>query len=345
MAAKRSLVPRTFLKAAGARNFGGAYIIYGYDEFIKAETVRLAVEAHVPEATRSFGVTHLLGSHTDATEILNAAQVIPMLGSRTAVVVHDGHKLASAHKSRLPGLLASVSHPSLVVFVGAERLDLRTRFYKWFTDSGRAVLCEPLTEKQAEVFAQRRFKDAGKNADRETLGALLARTGPDAGAIAREAEKLALYVGEQDTVKRGDVETVTGHSAGCTPEDLMDALVAGRSPRALHVARTLIAAGMDAVGLIGRLTLHYFDLQRATAAGVAHPWKLAGILKLPAVRAEQLCRWQKQADPRKTAAALEWIADAEALARSGRAEPELLLDALVLSLAHGNRAATAPFNR
>jgi DNA polymerase-3 subunit delta len=333
MAARRALTPRAFIKAAAGKKSGGAFLVFGHDEYIKSETVHLAVEAHVPAETRGLAVTHLVGPQTDTQEILAAASALPMLGSCTAVVVHDAHRLASAHKSRITAGLDAVVHPSLLIFVGPADPDKRTKFYKWFTDNGRAIACEPLSGKQAEAFALRRFELAGKKVAAPALARFLSRCGTDAGIIAHEAEKLALFVGDRESIDLEAVEIVTGDSAGCTVEELVEAQLAGHTRRALSLSRALVSAGLDPTGIIGRLAMHYFDLQRAAASRQKAVWKLAGQLRLPGARAEELKRWLGSCRSERIGPALAHVAYADRLARSGRVEPAFVLDQLTLTLA------------
>jgi DNA polymerase-3 subunit delta len=333
MAARRALTPRAFIKAAAGKKFGGAFLVFGHDEYIKSETVRLAVEAFVPADTRGLAITHLVGPQADTQEILAAAAALPMLGSCTAVIVHDAQRLAAAHKSRITAGLAAVAHPSLLIFVGPAEPDRRTKFYKWFTDSGRAIACEPLTGKQAEAFAQRRFELAGKQIAVPALARFLSRCGTDAGVIAHEAEKLALFVGDRQSIDLEAVETVTGDSAGCTVEELVEAQLADQPRRALALSRALVSAGQDPAGIIGRLAVHYFDLQRAAASGQKAVWKLASQLRLPGARAEELKRWLGSCRRERIGPALAHVAYADRLARSGRVEPAFVLDQLTLTLA------------
>ncbi len=332
MAKSSTLTPRSFIESAAGPSFGGAYLVYGHDEYIKSETVRRAVERFMPREQAGFGIHHQLGNQTDTASILHSVQAIPMLGERVAVVIHDAHKLASAHKARLPDRLDDVAGPSLLIFVGPPEIDRRTRFYKWFTDAGRAVACEPLTASKAAAFAQRKLKAAGRKAAPGAMARLLDLTGNDAGALASEIEKLALFVGERDTVEVPDIDTVAGHTAGAHVADLVPPLLAGDRPRALSLVRRLVAAGIDPAGLLGRLAMHFFDLRRAQRAGTRQHWELARTLRLPGARAEQLVEWLRGVREERLKHATEHVADAEALVRSGRADPRAVVDSLTLAL-------------
>jgi len=336
MAAKRALTPKAFVKRAGEKNVGGAYILYGQESYIKSETARLAVEAHVPADERTYSVTHLVAGQTDAGEILAAAQAIPLLGNNTAVVVHDAQKLAASHKTKLTPALPKIGPPTLVILIGPAELDKRTKFYKWFADEGRHVVCNPLDEAQAEVFAKREIAKEGKEISADGLASLIAHVGPDAGTLAREAEKLAIFAGDRAEITREDVDTVTGQSRGSNIEEWITAQLKSDMPKTLAITRSLLESGSDAATLVGRLAMHYFDLYRTLLSGERIPYKLAGAIRVPTARAEQLCTWAKLADPRRVQRAIEHISDADFLVKSGRTDPVGVTDALAIALSSGN---------
>jgi len=345
MAAQKAMIPRDFIKQAGGPKSGGAYLIYGHEEYIKAETARQAVEAHVPATERTFSVTHLIAGQTDASEILAAAQAIPLLGTRTAVVVHDAHKLAATHKTRLTPALASIGPPTLLILMGPDELDRRTKFYKWFADNNRNVLCDPLDERQAEQYAKREIRKVDKKITAEALARLLAYAGPDAGILSQECEKLALFVGDREEITDTDVDTVTGQSRGSDVNEWVTTQLQQDAIRALAIARRLLATGNDPATLVGRLAMHYFDLYRTLLSGERNPWKLAGNIRVPIARAEQLMAWARLCDRRAVGDAVAHIADADALVKSGRVDPVPMLDALALALAGGNIPAPSAIKK
>jgi DNA polymerase III delta subunit len=319
------------VKSASEQRAGGAWLVYGFDEYVKTETVRMAARAFIAGADPRLAITHLVGAQTDSQEILQAAQSVPMLATHSAVIVHDLHRLAPAHKSRLTGHLASIPDTCLLICVGPEEPDRRTKLYAWFVESGRDIACDPLSPAQAEAFARRRLEELGASADAEALSRLLTLSGPDAGTIARETEKLSLYAGSQVTAH--DVDVVSGLSAGYTPEDLVASLVAGRVPEAMARSRLLRRTGFDSGALIGRLCGHFFDIRRAVACGFRQSWQMAGALRVSRSRAEELQAWLKSAGANRIDLALEVLARAEALTRSGRADADLVCDQAVLAVA------------
>jgi DNA polymerase-3 subunit delta len=341
MAKTNGLTPRAFIKAAAQKTFGGTFLLYGHDEYIKKETMRLAIRAYLGDGQTEFGVTHLVAGQTDAQEILACADSVPMLGTRAVVVVHDIQKLAVAHKTRLTKSWDQLSSSNLLILAGPAEPDLRTKFYKWFIDAGQYIACEPLSPPQAETFARKRMAEHESSISDRALAHLLTLTGPEAGVIAREAEKLALYVGKGNNVDVEAVDTVAGHSAGCTAEDLVSALLEGDRSRSLNISRRLQESGMDSTSVIGRLAMHFYDLQRAAHAGTTQSWRLASALRLPRSRAEQLSHWLRGASGNRIESALEHLARADRLVRSGQTDPSAVCDQLVLTLAGAAKGTMA----
>jgi DNA polymerase-3 subunit delta len=333
MPARKPSTPKAFIKAAAAKQFGGAFLLFGEDEFIKSETARRAVEAYIPAAERTYSVSHLVGGQTDSAEILAAASAVPLLGNRNAVVVHDVSRLAAVHKTRLASALERIASPALLLLIGPSELDRRTKFYKWFADSGRAVACHALTAAQADGFVDRCLSDLDVSIADDAKALLLSYVGPDAGRLTHESTKLVLFASPRRQITRADVAEVTGQSQEFAVEGLVEAQLQNDLPRSVHVARSLVSSTSDAASLIGRLIMHYFDLLRVLKVPQAPPWKLAGTLRMPTARVEQLQSWAKATSAGRVARALEHLADADLLVKSGRADPVMVFDGLCLALA------------
>ena len=334
------LTPRAFVKSRSEQRAGGAWLVYGFDEYVKTETVRLAARAFIGEGDLRFAVTHLVGGQTDAQEILQSAQSVPMLGQRNVVIVHEVHKLAPAHKARLAEGLSSVADTCLLICHGPAEPDKRTKLYQWFMEAGRDVACEPLTAAGAETFARRRLEEQGSIADLATLGRLLALTGPDAGVIARETEKLSLYSGARVTT--ADVDVVAGLSVGSTPEDLMANLISGLLPQSLALLRKIRQSGWDSGEVVSRISGHFFDLKRAATARTRQTWQLAGALRVSKSKAEELLAWLKNCREEQIDTALQQAALADRLVRSGKADSDLVCDQMVLATARAFASRTTP---
>lgn len=331
--APRRLSPRAFVQSASEHKTGGAWLVYGPDEYVKTETVRMAARAFTDGNDPQLCITHLVGAQTDHQEILEAALAVPMLSARSAVIVHDLNRLPSAHKAKLPARLDFVPDNCMLLCVGPDEPDRRTKLYQWFADTARDVACDPLPPDKAEGFAKRKLEELGTAVDEDALARLLVLTGPDAGRLAREAEKLSLYAGARVTV--ADVDVVAGEGVGCTTEDLVVSLLKGDSALALAQSRALRRAGVEPGILMGRLCGHFFDLRRVLSAASKQSWQLASTLRMPKRRAEELLAWLKSARPAGIALAIEHLARAESLLRSGRADSDLVCDQAILAVALG----------
>jgi DNA polymerase-3 subunit delta len=338
--AKARLTPRAFVKSRSDKQAGGAWLVYGSDEYVKTETVRLAARAFIGQGDLRFAVTHLVGGQTDAQEILQSAQSVPMLGQRNVVIVHEVHKLAPAHKTRLADGLSSVADTCLLICHGPAEPDKRTRLYQWFMESGRDVACDPLTATGAETFARRRLEEQGSTADAAALGRLLALTGPDAGVIARETEKLSLYAGA--TVTTADVDVVAGLSVGSTLEDLVASLLSGSLPPSLALLRKIRQSGWDGSEVVSRISGHLFDLKRAAAAKSRQTWQLAGALRVSKGKAEELLAWLAHCREQQIDVALQHAALADRLVRSGKADADSVCDQMVLATARAFSSGATP---
>lgn len=112
--------------------------------------------------------------------------------------------------------------PGHVLVLTAETVDKRTRLFKAVKKHGVVVdvAVEAGSSKGArdaqhaalKELAQRVFASAGKKAASVVLEGLLARVGFHPAAVVSEAEKLALYTGDRDTVTRDDLDLLVSRT-------------------------------------------------------------------------------------------------------------------------------------
>lgn len=112
--------------------------------------------------------------------------------------------------------------PGHVLVLTAETVDKRTRLFKAVkehgvvvdvaVDAGSSKGARDAQHAALKDLAQRAFASAGKKAAPVVLEELLARIGFHPAAVVSEAEKLALYAGDRDTVTRNDLDLLVSRT-------------------------------------------------------------------------------------------------------------------------------------
>jgi DNA polymerase-3 subunit delta len=111
---------------------------------------------------------------------------------------------------------------------------------------------------------------------------VLELVGPEAGVLAAEVEKLAIYAGDSKHVERGDITKLVGGGRVETIWKALDAATTGEGRVALELLDNLLTAGEHPVGLLAAMStsllkIHYAGRLRAARLNIDEACRIAGI--------------------------------------------------------------------
>ena len=153
--------------------------------------------------------------------------------------------------------------PNNVLILSAESVDKRKQFFKFIKEEGVVVDCSvdsglsaAAQKGQKEVLEELVAKTlAGlqKKMQPQALNALIERVGFHPVAVAMEAEKLALYVGERDTITVDDLEAMVGRTREDALFELTDAFAKRQGARTLVLLHRLQDNGMHGLQILATM--------------------------------------------------------------------------------------------
>ncbi len=149
--------------------------------------------------------------------------------------------------------------PNNILILSAESVDKRKQFFKFIKEEGLAVDCA--VDSGASVAARKGQKEVlqemvlkvltgvglQKKIQPQALNALFERVGFHPVAVVKEAEKLALYVGERDTITFGDIEEMVGRTREDALFELTDAFGKRQGAKTLVLLHRLLDNGIHAL--------------------------------------------------------------------------------------------------
>ncbi len=167
---------------------------------------------------------------------------------------------------RLVDLIKAGLPPGQSLVISATGVDKRSAFFKACRAGGELYELARATKTQmaegdAERFAGEQFKVAGLKAGRAVVRTFLERVGLDSRQIVSEIEKLAVYIGDRDTVTGADIAAITSSAREAVGWDLVDAVGTRDLPRALRVLKQLLFERQPAFMLIRGLENRIAQLQ------------------------------------------------------------------------------------
>jgi DNA polymerase-3 subunit delta len=231
-------------------------LVCGDDEFAVKQRSR---EIYQKWCAELGGMDHEIidataGNSGDALKALarlrEALQTLPFFGSGKAVWLQNCNFLGEDRTadsrdvtdtlSEIARELKDFNWESVRLLVSSGKVDKRKIFYKTIDQIGKI---EPFAgwsldqkdwEMQAEARAREAFQELKKQISDEALGELVANVGPHPRQLQSEVEKLALYVGNRDTIEAGDVAAISIKNKSARAFALADAFGDRDLPRLLR---------------------------------------------------------------------------------------------------------------
>ena len=288
------------------------YALEGGDEMEKSAVATEFAEM-VDEGLRAFNVEHMYGGEMRVSDLIDAANTLPMMVPRRVVIVHEAEKLfipkreskaAEEELQRLEEFLQSPAETTTVVFIcGA--IDKRRRVVRKLMNVAQVINCGVIeNEADAERWVKVRAARDGITLDPATPRALVARAGLDVVRLRAGLERLSLYTMGQATITPDDVhQAVSPGPEARTDFGIANAIQRNDVREALREVGRSLESGMVPFMILGQLRI---------AAG-----------RLPA---------------RRVKSAVDAVFRTDIALKSSGGDPRILIERLVVELCESRRA-------
>jgi DNA polymerase-3 subunit delta len=326
------LSPDKLTRSLEAGERGGAFFLFGEEEFLKEEAAGRIVDAHLDPATREFNLDQFQGSEGSVETLASILQTPPMMAEWRVVVVREVQALAGSPRARsLIESLVERELPGLVVILlGQIPERSRAQIYELLKSKTRAVEFSPLTPGDIPGWLMERATAEGMELEPDAARALAAAIGPVVGVLDRELAKLRDFVGERRRIAAADVEAAVGRVTQQNRWDWFDLVGTGRLTEARAALPILFDAKESGVGLVLGLGTHFLRLALAADGG-----ERALQNELPPHQrwlATRLARQARNWNAPALDAALDDLLRADRLLKSASLSEEQIVDELLLRL-------------
>ncbi|WP_273379584.1 DNA polymerase III subunit delta [Symbiobacterium thermophilum] len=321
------------------------YLVYGEEGFLVEEVYRALRAAVVHPETADFNFHVLEPGPDQLSQALSLAQTQPFFAEKRLVVVKecpaivprrrggsDEQAPADAGDAALLGYLKAPVASTVLLFLAAQ-VDVRRKTTKALMAAGAAVECRPLKPEDAAMWAQRRAQSEGKRLGGQAAHLLVERVGTDLGLLARELEKLVLYVGPAGEIRAADVETMVSAVAETEIFRLSDAVLRRERARAVALLERLLQQVDHPLQLLSALTGRFRQLLlvKALAARRLSPKEAAQLAHMHPYAYGKLAEHAATVDRAEIVRALKRLLEADLAIKSGY-DPRLTLETVVAEL-------------
>src|SRR5213083_1379557 len=241
------------------------YVLYGDEDVLKDEAVRMLVDAAVG-SSRDFNLDMRYALDLTPESFHALVNTPPMLVERRAVVLRGVEQLGKRKtklRDEVVRYLASPNPTTLLVLVVAAGEEPDADIVRAAT----AVELEPLSAERVPRWMHHRATTLGITLAAEAAELLLKAVGNDLTTLSRELEKLAsLTAGTGRPVTAEDVSSLVGVRRGETVFDLVEAALGRQVARAAHLVEPVLEqAGMSGVKILSLLGTHLVGTALARA--------------------------------------------------------------------------------
>ncbi|MGN0532505.1 MAG: DNA polymerase III subunit delta [Eubacterium sp.] len=256
-------------------DFAGAYLIYGEETYLKELYVKKLKEKIVDPTFEDFNFHEYEGRNASILDILQAADMMPMMSQRSMVLVHDFPFDTEGDVKHLLEYFEDVSDTCVLVF-WYDSIDVDVRKQKkWaniekaFAKAGHSVNLEKKSESDLARTIVASAKKRDCTMDSTTARYLISIVGNDIKTIFNELEKLCSFT-KTGTITKQDIDSVAVKSLQARVYDLSKFITRGDSDNAYAVLNTLIAMKEEPIMILSVVSSCFVDMYRAKCANAAN---------------------------------------------------------------------------
>ncbi|MGH7460789.1 MAG: DNA polymerase III subunit delta [Longimicrobiales bacterium] len=247
---------------------GGAFFVFGDEEFLKDEAVAALTEVHLDPATRDFNFDQLRAGDCSPETLASILATPPMMSEWRVVILRDVQVLATSARGRttLEELLKQ-NLPGLLFIMTAQIPSGRAQFYEQLKKLAVPVECPALSDADLPGWLMARAQSRGVTIETDAARLLAGAIGSDLGVLLQELQKLIEFAGDRRTISADDVRAVVTRIPRVSRWEWFDLVADRKFAEARRALPVLLDSGENGVGLVIGLGTQFLRLAIFTAGG------------------------------------------------------------------------------
>ncbi len=233
--------------------------LYGEEQFLVERAIHMMLERAIDPSLKDFNLNVFYGNESKGTDIVDAAQTLPMFSERRVVLVKRAEQLkADALEAMLPYVLNP--SPGTCLLLTGTKIDQRKKFFLEFKKHGVMVEYKCFYDNKLSGFIQSESVTHGKPIEPAAAELLAALIGNNLQELSSQIEKLVVYAGIKQRITVEDVRTMASSSKAFTAFELARFLGLRDTSNAIKSLDALFLNGEEAPMMVGALTRHFRQL-------------------------------------------------------------------------------------
>ncbi|MCC8089853.1 MAG: DNA polymerase III subunit delta [Oscillospiraceae bacterium] len=258
---------RALKKSIATGTLGQLYVFHGEEAYLRDFYLGEVRKKLLPEDSAAFNLHTLDGKQFDPKQLQALVDCLPMMSSRTMVVVSD-YDLFSGDKDALLHVLEDLPDYVCLIFVYdliAYKADARTKLAALLREKGCVVPFQRQRQSDLIDWIARRFRAQEHDIDTEDAKYLVFLCGDLMHTLASEIEKIGAYA-TQRRVTREEIDTVATPQIDAVVFQMTDAIALGQFDKAAAVLGDLLHMQESPIKLLAVLGKQLRQLYSARLA-------------------------------------------------------------------------------
>jgi DNA polymerase-3 subunit delta len=246
------------------------YVVSGDDVYLIRESIHAVSRAVFPEHGGETPSSTHAGSLASLADVLDDVSTVPFFAPRRLVAVEGADTFVTKYRQEIETYAGSPSATG-VLLLQVKKWPSNTNLAKLIERVGLAVECsEPREGELGPWLIELARTRHGAALDADAAGLLVELVGTEAGILAAETSKLAVYAGDTRRIQRDDVIRLVGAGRVETIWKAVDAATTGRARAALELLNNVVAGGEDPIGMLAAISTTLLKLHHAGWLRAAH---------------------------------------------------------------------------
>jgi DNA polymerase-3 subunit delta len=310
------------------------YVIAGKEEtLVNAQCSRL-LDGLIEPQQRVTGLFSIDGDKAVVSEVLDELRTLPFLADKRVVVIRDADDFVSNNRELLEKYFDNPC-PTGILILTVSAWPNNTRLAKKLTQAGKLIGVIQPKQHELPAYCINYAKDAhDKKLDRDAAALLVELAGDDLTRLYSEIDKLALFTAADKTITAGHIESLIGHNRLFDAFEVIDSCLAGNVGAAIERLRKMFAEDKSAeYSAVGAFAYHFrrmFNAKVMLEKGMSE-YQISQNLRIWGNK-DTLFRQIRKLSFRQIGRQLQHLAETDYEIKTGRAQPKIAIEQLVLRL-------------
>ncbi|MDY7033444.1 MAG: DNA polymerase III subunit delta, partial [Thermodesulfobacteriota bacterium] len=249
------------------------YYLHGDETYLIEDALKNIEKKIITPDLKDFNYEIFYGGNDTASQMISAAQTVPVMSKKRCIVIKHADKLSSEDLKQFTSYISKPSSFSCLVFI-SEKIDERKKFFADFKKRGVIVQLNHPRERDLPYWVRRLAERFNKKISNDALSFFIEIVGNNLQEIHNEIEKVSIFIGDKESIDIKDVEAVVTDVKVENIFDLIDSVGDRDTEKALNILQKMLVSGEDHLKIFGMIIYRFRLILRAKEMllqGIAPP--------------------------------------------------------------------------